>query len=76
MVPRRQKLAFASNRDGNFEIYLMGTSGENPQRATTNSGIDNFPTYSPRGELTFVSQNSGGFDIYLLRDESQTAAAK
>ena len=71
--PDGTMLAFTSNRDGNFNIYLMDSSGGRPRRATLNAGIDNFPSFSPQGELTFVSQVSGGFDIFLLRNPAQLA---
>ncbi|HIX86430.1 MAG TPA: PDZ domain-containing protein [Candidatus Parabacteroides intestinigallinarum] len=41
--PDGQKLAFASNREGNFDIFLMDKEGGVPQRLTTHSK-DEFPT--------------------------------
>ena len=55
------KIAFTSDRDGNQEIYLMNNDGSLQVRLTNNSGIDNFPTFSPDGrKIVFVSQNTAG----------------
>ena len=37
---KKQQIAFYSNRDGNFEIYVMDVDGNNPQRLTINPAID------------------------------------
>jgi Tol biopolymer transport system component len=37
------KIAFASNRDGNFEIYSMNTNGSGQTRLTTNPATDISP---------------------------------
>jgi WD40 repeat protein/putative metal-binding protein len=47
--PDGQRLAFTTNRDGNFEIYVTGASGT-PLTRVTNSPTDEFsPTWSPDG---------------------------
>ena len=33
-VDAQAQLAFASNREGNFEIYVMNANGKNPQNLT------------------------------------------
>ncbi len=62
------KIAFASDRDGNQEIYLMNADGTAQVRLTNNPGTDNFPAFSPDGRrIAFVSQNaSGAFAIKLM----------
>ena len=37
--PDGKGIAFASDRDGNWEIYLMNTDGSNPQRLTNDPGM-------------------------------------
>ena len=32
-APTKQQIAFYSNRDENFEIYVMDVDGKNPQRS-------------------------------------------
>lgn len=50
--PDGEDLAFSSNRDGNFEIYSMGASPEDPTdnkpvRLTENPEIDSKPDWGP-----------------------------
>ena len=43
------RIAFASSRDGNSEIYIMDSDGTNEERLTTNSVADLAPSWSPNG---------------------------
>ena len=43
------KIAFASDRDGNTEIYIMKTDGSDMSRLTHDGG-NAFPAWSPDGE--------------------------
>jgi len=64
--PDGNRLAFMSNRDGNFEIYLMNADGTDPVNITQHTALDNFPAWTRDGKLAFVSNRAGGFDIYVL----------
>ena len=44
--PDGEMLTFASNRNGNFEIFLMNADGENPLRMTNNLMDDLEPVWS------------------------------
>lgn len=61
--PDGRKIAFASERDGNSEIYVMNADGSNVTRLTDAGG--NFPAWSPDGRrIAFAS--GGGPDIYVM----------
>ncbi|HKZ01674.1 MAG TPA: Calx-beta domain-containing protein, partial [Pyrinomonadaceae bacterium] len=61
------KIAFASDRDGNFEIYLMDSDGGGQIRLTEHSAEDYSPAWSPEGtRLAFVSTRDGNAEIYLM----------
>jgi dipeptidyl aminopeptidase/acylaminoacyl peptidase len=61
------KIAFASDRDGNFEIYVMNADGGGLTRLTNNPAEDTHPTWSPDGtRLAFVSNRDGNKEIYVM----------
>ena len=65
-TPLRAKIAFASDRDGNFEIYTMDADGSNLARLTEDLGEDRNPAWSPDGtRLAFVSSRDGNAEIYV-----------
>src|SRR5215207_6927858 len=49
--PDGRQIAFASNRDGDFEIFSMRANGKGPGQLTHNSATDSFPDWQalPRG---------------------------
>jgi TolB protein len=55
------RIAFSSNREGNFDIYTMDLVGGAPTRLTENLFNDNEPTWSPDGQ-TIVYVSSTGSD--------------
>jgi TolB protein len=53
-------IAFMSDRDGNFEIYVMEPDGSNQLNLTNHPASDSSPSWSPNGrELAFVSDRTG-----------------
>lgn len=54
------QIAFASHRDGNWEIYLTDVDGRNQTRLTRSDPQDRFPLWSPdRSQIAFGSQVGG-----------------
>lgn len=54
------RIAFASHRDGNWEIYLSDVDGLNQTRLTQRADQDRFPLWSPdRSQIAFGSQVGG-----------------
>ncbi|MFN2513298.1 MAG: DUF4394 domain-containing protein [Pyrinomonadaceae bacterium] len=61
------KIAFASDRTGNSEIYVMNPDGGDIVQVTDNPAEDLNPTWSPDGErLAFVSNRDGNKEIYTV----------
>ena len=48
--PHGKRIAFASDRDGDFEIYMVNVSAGEVQRITDNAVDDRKPAWSPDGQ--------------------------
>jgi Tol biopolymer transport system component len=60
-------IVFASNRDGDFELYVMGSNGSRVRRLTFSPGDDVRPDWSPDGrQIVFVSARDGARTIYVM----------
>ena len=65
--PDGKSIAFTSNRDGNYEIYVMKADGSEARNLTRHASQDNFATWSPDGrKLAFISNRGGGYDVYII----------
>src|SRR5947207_2850358 len=72
------KIAFASNRDGNWEIYVMNPDGTGQTRLTNHQASDENPAFAPDGtRIAFASTRDSNLnfstnEIYLMNaDGSQ-----
>ncbi|HFD39536.1 MAG TPA: hypothetical protein ENJ31_06775, partial [Anaerolineae bacterium] len=64
------KIAFMSDRDGNWEIYIIRTDGSGLKRLTKNAAIDGLPTWSPDGKtIAFVSNQGGAWAIWAMNPD-------
>ncbi|MCQ3930746.1 MAG: hypothetical protein DPW16_09810 [Chloroflexi bacterium] len=66
--PDAQWIAFASNRDGNWEIYIGSVDGLIQQRVTnTPNAIDIDPMWSPDGQyIVYESARDGNWELYMV----------
>ncbi len=64
------KIAFHSNRDGNWEIYTMNPDGSDQNRLTNNNYDDEGPAWSPDGsKIVFTSNRDGNDEIYVMNPD-------
>ena len=72
--PDVKRIAFVSDRSGNYEIWLMNESGTGLQNITNDIAVDRYPAWSPDGSrLVFASTRSGNWDIWVMNaDGSHT----
>jgi len=66
--PDGKWIAFTSNRDGNWEIYLSAVEQDWIQRITYDvNAIDFDPVWSPSGsQLVYESTRNGNWNLYLF----------
>ena len=59
--PDGKRIAFTSNRDGNYEIYVMNADGTGLRNLTQPPGAGQLRAWSPDGKrLAFISNRDGG----------------
>ncbi|MFQ3568583.1 MAG: PKD domain-containing protein [Aggregatilineales bacterium] len=69
LSPNNEWVVFASDRDGNWEIYVASTSGDpaSVQRVTFNQvAIDTNPVWGPNNIVVFETTRNGVWDLYAI----------
>ena len=65
--PAADDIAFASRRDGNWEIYVMDALGRNQTRLTRRDAEDRFPLWSPdRQQIAFASLVGSTWELWVM----------
>jgi Tol biopolymer transport system component len=65
--PDGKRIAYMSNADGNWEIYVMNWDGTGRLRLTRNVAGEAAPHWSPDGnKIIFASNRSGKFALYTI----------
>lgn len=60
-------ILFASERDGNWELYTMQPDGSGLTRLTHHAATDFTPAWSPnRSRIAFASDRDGNFEVYVM----------
>ena len=82
MVAGGQKIAFASNRNGGPNIWIMNADGSSPTRLTTTTQPEGGPAWSPDGtKIAFSSKRSSdtegraAADIYVMSPDGTNLVA-
>jgi Tol biopolymer transport system component len=75
--PDRTRIAFSSNRNGSFDLYLMDADGKNPRRITTDPGSEGDPAWFPdESRLLYVWTPAGkgaASQIFSIRPDGREA---
>lgn len=61
-------IAFRSNRDGDYDIYVMRANGNGVKNLTRNRFSDEAPAWSPDGNRIVYSSDQGGDQELYLRN--------
>ncbi len=64
------RITFTSNRDGNWQIYLVNSGGSGLKRLTDNTSNHELPTWSPDGQaIAPVSDEGGVWAVWMVRPD-------
>jgi len=69
--PDSSRVAFVSNRDGNYEIYMVGIDGSDLKRITDSEGDENWPDLSPDGTKIVFSYPKYYPSYRILSEDSE-----
>ncbi len=65
--PDGQRLAFASNRTGRYEIWTIAADGQDPRQVTAGPGQKTWPAWSPDGtRILFNHERDGRSGLAML----------
>lgn len=63
-------MSYCANRNGNFDVYVIPSSGGKERRLTTAEGLDDGPEYAPDGKtIWFNSVRSGLMQIWKMNSD-------
>jgi Tol biopolymer transport system component len=67
LAPDHSRVAFSYAEKGRQQIYSTRPDGGDRNALTASDGINNWPSYSPRGDvIVFGSSRDGNFEIYRM----------
>lgn len=71
--PDGTQIAYCSQQDGDFEIYLMNSNGSGLLKLTDNDADDLWPSWSPDGNwIVFQSDRANDMEIYkMIKDGTE-----
>ncbi|MCK4400931.1 PD40 domain-containing protein [bacterium] len=65
---KTNKIAFISNRSGNYDLWIMNSDCTNPVQITDDKYNELYPCFSSDGSrIAFQSDKSGNFDIWVAK---------
>ncbi len=65
--PNGQRIAFESDRSGNWEIWVLNVDGSGLTQLTDHPRDDRYPAWSPDGStIAFTSDRSGNWEVWAM----------
>jgi Tol biopolymer transport system component len=71
--PDGTRIAFASAREGSFDIFVMNADGTGTTRLTSSSANDKGPSWSPDGRRIAFSRSSDGGHVWVMNADGTDA---
>jgi TolB protein len=73
--PDGKQIALSSNRDGQWDIYIMDITLDQVKRVTNTKTYDGQPEWSPDGQnIVYQTMNGSNLDLILLPIEDENAS--
>ena len=67
LVAGRGKIAYISDRGGNFDVYVVNEDGSGRRRLTRSPAVDGDPRWSPDGRtVAFLSDRDSHLEVYVV----------
>jgi serine/threonine protein kinase/Tol biopolymer transport system component len=67
VAPDEKRIAYTDNKDGQRDIWIVPSSGGEPQRITNDKAEDSNPVWTPDGHIIYSSKRNGLKQICLVR---------
>lgn len=64
--PDGRRIAFHSDRNGNWDIWIVNADGSGLVQLTTSPEDDRYPNWGPGDKIAFSSNRGGNEDIWVL----------
>ncbi len=66
-APNGDRVAFASDADGDFDVYIVSFNGGSPRKITFNNFVDRDPAWSPVDEdvIVYATERAGPGEIEI-----------
>jgi hypothetical protein len=75
VYPYAGKLAYASNQDGDYEIFVITAQKGQPEQLTYNDTEDRYPAISPDGsQIAYVSRVDERFKLFVMNQDGSNAS--
>jgi Tol biopolymer transport system component len=72
--PDGKRIAFQSEKAGNWDIWTIGVDGSGPANLTKDPSDDQYPAWSPDGtRIAFTSRRSGNQDVWIMNADGSGA---
>jgi TolB protein len=79
--PDGTMITFSSDRDGSYDLWMMGADGKGMKKFTLEKSNEKAPAWSPDGNrIAYISNSDGEYNIWVLKfrvdDSEQTATVE
>lgn len=74
--PDGSRIVFASDRDGNFELYVVDADGANARRLTETTSNEAEPAWTPDGaQIVYQTDAAGAIQVWIMNADGTNQRA-